>query len=381
LAAWESIKGRVPMKVTYTDFRCKYCNSENIIKYGKFRGIQRYFCNDCKRKFADNDALPNMKTSTDQVGAALNMYYEGMSLNAIRRQLDQTHRNYPSDSTVYEWIERFSKEAISEAKKYTPNVGDVWVADETVLKIDGKNIWFWDIIDAKTRFLLASHVSANRGTREAKALMEKAQARAGKTPKVVLTDKLAAYIDGIEQAFGADAKHIQSKPFTVKDSTNLIERFHGTLKARTKVMRGLKEIETARLFTDGWLVHYNFFRAHETLGKPPAEEAGIRFTFKNWLGVVNQPRIIVREVKLEELLQPKRHKAYSPQVRISSMPSRISTPKPRRPKQYMGVSWREGGQYVSTGIGGGRLLSRRPLRGMRVLRRKPTQATLSRLRF
>jgi transposase-like protein len=249
-----------------------------------------------------------MKTSTDQIGAALNMYYEGMSLNAIRRQLDQTHRNYPSDSTVYEWIERFSKEAISEAKKYTPNVGDVWVADETVLKIDGKNIWFWDIIDAKTRFLLASHVSANRGTREAKALMEKAQARAGKTPKVVLTDKLAAYIDGIEQAFGADAKHIQSKPFTVKDSTNLIERFHGTLKDRTKVMRGLKEIETAKLFTDGWLVHYNFFRPHETLGKTPAEAAGITFAFKNWLGVVNQPRIIVSKLRIEDVVSPKPHK-------------------------------------------------------------------------
>jgi len=307
------------MKIEVVDFRCKFCNSENIIKYGKFRGIQRYFCNDCKRKFADNDALPNMKTSTDQVGAALNMYYEGMSLNAIRRQLDQTHRNYPSDSTVYEWIERFSKEAIDEAKRYKPNVGDIWIADETVLKIDGKNIWFWDIIDAKTRFLLASHVSANRGTREAKALMEKAQARAGKTPKIVLTDKLAAYIDGIEQALGADAKHIQSKPFTVKDSTNLIERFHGTLKARTKVMRGLKEIETAKLFTDGWLVHYNFFRPHETLGKTPAEAAGITFAFKNWLGVVNQPRIVVTKLRIEDVVSLKPHKTRVPNLRFAAM--------------------------------------------------------------
>lgn len=138
--------------------------------------------------------------------------------------------------------------------------------------------------------------------------MEKAQARAGKTPKVVLTDKLAAYIDGIEQEFGADAKHIQSKPFTVKDSTNLIERFHGTLKARTKVMRGLKEIETAKLFTDGWLVHYNFFRPHETLGKTPAEAAGITFAFKNWLGVVNQPRIIVTKLRIEDVVSPKPYK-------------------------------------------------------------------------
>ncbi|MCX6643556.1 MAG: IS6 family transposase [Candidatus Bathyarchaeota archaeon] len=296
------------MKIEVVDFRCKFCNSANIIKYGKFRGIQRYWCNDCKRKFADNDALPSMKTSAFQVGAALNMYYEGMSLNAIRRHLEQTHHNYPSDSTVYEWVDRFTKEAISEAKDCKPNVGDVWVADETVLKIDGKNTWFWDIIDSKTRFLLASVVSTNRGIREAKALMEKAQARAGKTPKIVLTDKLAAYVDGIEQAFGADSKHIQSKPFALQNSTNLIERFHGTLKDRTKVMRGLKEIETAKLFTDGWLVHYNFFRPHETLGKTPAEAAGIKFNFRNWQDVVNQPRIVVSKLRIEDVVSPKPHK-------------------------------------------------------------------------
>jgi hypothetical protein len=30
----------------------------------------------------------------------------------------------------------------------------------------------------------------------------------------------------------------------VANNTNLIERFHGTLKDRTKIMRGLKDIET-----------------------------------------------------------------------------------------------------------------------------------------
>ena len=38
-----------------------------------------------------------------------------------------------------------------------------------------------------------------------------------------------------------------------------------------------------------WLIHYNFFRPHEYLdGKTPAEKAGIKFTFDNWLDVVRQ---------------------------------------------------------------------------------------------
>jgi hypothetical protein len=149
--------------------------------------------------------------------------------------------------------------------------------------------------------------------------MEKAQARAGKTPKIVLTDKLAAYVDGIEQAFGADSKHIQSKPFALKNSTNLIERLHGTLTDRTKVMRGLKEIETAKLFTDGWLVHYNFFRTHETLRKTPAEAAGVKFDFRNWQDVVNQPRIIVTKLSMEEVLSPSTHKTRAPNLRFAAM--------------------------------------------------------------
>lgn len=114
------------------------------------------------------------------------MYYEGMSLNAVRRHLYQIHNDCPSDSTVYEWIDRFSRVAINRAKDYQPNVGDVWIADETVLKIDGKKVWFWDIIDSKTRFLLASRMSTKRTTRDAKILVEKASERADKTPKIII---------------------------------------------------------------------------------------------------------------------------------------------------------------------------------------------------
>ena len=107
------------------------------------------------------------------------------------------------------------------------------------------------------------------------------------------TDKLQAYLDGIELAFGADTKHLPAKRLTAIPGTQIIERFHGTLKARTKVMRGLKKRDTAKLIMDGWLVHYNFFRPHETLkGKTPAQKAGIRFPFKNWLDVVKDSQKI-----------------------------------------------------------------------------------------
>lgn len=154
-------------------------------------------------------------------------------------------------------------------------MGDTSVADETVIKIAGKNYWLFDCIDADTRFLLASHLSPNRGIKEARALMEKAEERANKTPKVVVTDRLRAYLEGIEQAFGADAKHPRGSPFDVEYNTNLIERFQGTLKDRTKILRGLKKAETAKKFIEGWLINYNYFRPHISLDGHLSEKQGL----------------------------------------------------------------------------------------------------------
>jgi putative transposase len=273
------------------DFCCKYCGSTNIVRYGQTGGVQYWWCKDCKRKFADNDALPEMKTPIMQIGATLSMYYRGMSIDEIRQHLDQQYNNCPSSSTVYNWITRFTDEAVAKVRACKPNVGYVWIADETIITIGGKKVWFWDIIDIKTRFLLASHMSFSRTVEHAKSLVEKAAYRAGKLPKVIITDKLYAYLDGIEMAFGADTQHVQSKGFSVQPNTNMIERFHGSIKSRTKVMRGLKTPDTALTILDGWLVFYNYFRPHESLGdKTPAEKAGIDFPLKNWLDVVKQSR-------------------------------------------------------------------------------------------
>ncbi len=277
-------------EVSYTQvitITCKHCGSKNVVKYGKKGDTQYYLCRDCKRTFSGSNAISGMRFSADTISMAVNLFYSGLSIDAIRRQIDNLYQVYPSDSTVYEWIVRYSQEAVIKARRIKVKVGDLWIADETVLKIGGRNIWFWDIIDDETRFLLASHVSLTRTTRDAQVLFEKAARRADKAPKTIITDKLYAYLDGIELTFGADTNHIQSQGFTIQPNTNLIERFHGTLKSRTKVVRGLKNIESAITFTDGWLVNYNFFRPHEGLSnKTPAEAANSSFPYKSWKDIV-----------------------------------------------------------------------------------------------
>lgn len=271
---------------------CKYCNSNQVIKFGTYNGVQRYYCKDCRRKFTSLDTLPRMKTPISWIGNVLNMYYGGMPIDAIQNNLNQQYGKYLSEPAIYKWIMRFTSEAIRKAKDFKPKVGNTWLADETGINVGGRNVWFWDIIDAKSRYLLASHISLARTTDDAQILIEKAIDRAGKMPDVIITDKLRAYIDGIDLASNGRIKHIRSKPFTNENSTNIIERFHGTLKQRAEVIHHFKDLQTARLLTEGWLIYYNFFKEHETLGNvSPVRHMKIDMPFNDWNNVVRYSNV------------------------------------------------------------------------------------------
>jgi transposase-like protein len=280
---------------------CKWCGSTDIMKYGTREGVQNFICKACGRKFTEKDSPYHMQTPTEQIGASLNMFYDGMSTSDIAKHLDETYHNPVNASTVYRWVLRYTFIALTILEPLEPKVSDTWYVDETVIKAGGKNLWFWDIIDDDTRFLLASHLSRSRTSLDASTVMRRAWKKAGKAPRFIVSDQLPAYRDGIELVFGAYSKHIQSKGFTDQINNNIIERFHGTIKDRTKVLRGFKTMLTAGNLLDGFLLHYNFFRPHMTLNdKTPAQVAGIKSPFHSWTDVVKQNKTSFRQVELRQ---------------------------------------------------------------------------------
>ncbi len=303
---------------------CKNCGSDAVVKFGTYKGVQRYFCKACQRKFKADNSLFHMKVSPDYISTALSMYYSGSSISDIRNHLKQEHGYYPSKSVVFQWVDKYTDMATRQFRDVHPKVGDLWIADETVLELDkGIKVWFFDVIDSDTRFLLASRASLSRTTRDAQMLMDRAIKRAGKSPKVVITDKLASYLD---VDYGKDAEHRQGSPFRILPSgetTAQIERFHGTIKDRTKVMRAFRDIETLHQFMDGYLVYYNFFKPNEALnGKTPAEAAKLDYQIKNWKDLSQLP--VSKQAEIES------HRHISkPHLRITSPTPRIS-PKVRR---------------------------------------------------
>ncbi|MFC1977207.1 DDE-type integrase/transposase/recombinase, partial [Chloroflexota bacterium] len=176
----------------------------------------------------------------------------------------------------------------------------------------------------------ASHATSTRSVKDAQTLMEKAAKRAGKIPRIVYTDKLKSYLEGIELTFGADTEHRQGSPFDIGSSNNYIERFHSTIKSRTKVMRGLRNKQTLEKFMDGWLVHYNFFRPHMSLNDmTPAMVAGIKFPFRNWKDITEQPYEKTARIPIRDFTPKEPVLISEPKARISKANRiRITQPKP-----------------------------------------------------
>jgi transposase-like protein len=311
------------MEITETrTIACKNCGSEAIVKFGTYKGVQRYWCKVCKRKFKDDAGAFHGKVPSSYVSQAVAEFYTGSSINDIRETLNQQHGYKPSKSIVWKWITKYTDLAVNQFKDYHPKVGDVWTSDETMVDLDKKlKVWVYNVIDERTRYLLASRIAISRTTRDAEMVMKEAQRRAGKTPKQVLTDANTAYDDGIELAFGADTSHVKTKPFTSGANTEKVERYHGTYKDRVKVMRAFRDVETLIQFNEGWLVYYNFFKPHQSLdGKTPAQEAGIQYAIKNWADLTRLP--VTKETEL------KTHKV--PRVRVPKIKTDLSRAFSRR---------------------------------------------------
>ena len=277
---------------------CPHCQSSDNFKYGVRVGRQRYRCRACTKVFTDNRALPGRRISPEIVGAALSAFFEGLSYRDINRHLQSLHGVSPDPSMIYKWVLEYTERGhkiIEGVKAFTG--GGKWVVDETVLKIDGGNIWVWNVMDANSRFLLATHVSQTRTVKDAETLFRKALAASTDPPVEIITDGMPSYPYAIDNVFGKKMRHTKSEGIYARKNNNLSERLQGTLKERTKVMRGLETPETAGRFLDGFALYYNYLKPHTALGRTPASAAKIRAPFRDWIEIAHLTKDMVTDPK------------------------------------------------------------------------------------
>ena len=326
---------------TYT-VECPTCSSDRIVKIGFQRGVQRYRCKDCRKDFRANGKATGRRMDSELMGAAIQDHYDGKSYKKISEAIEKEYYiPEPSKATVYEWVRDYTDEAVDEMKDHKAKTGGGrWVADELHFYIKGKKAYLWDIMDADTRYILASHLSYRRDAVAARAMLRKALAASDGPPKSITTDKWRAYIKPIKELV-PDAKHIQSQGLASEVNNNLSERLQGTYRDRIKTLRSLENIKSGQRYLDGWTVNYNLFRKHEALkNKPPASKALADPPFTEWADVVKgdavEPQLIDAAPRRADGPKPELKELKPPKPQKSSRESSkggTATPRiPRLPK-------------------------------------------------
>jgi transposase-like protein len=274
---------------------CARCQSGDVIANGKRHNksgtITRYLCKACGFRFTGKDGFQRRRSEPEKIALAIDLYFRGMSLRQVVEHFQQVYKLKVSPQTVYNWIAHYSKIAAEWMDSQNAKVGEKWHVDETIINVDGNERYLWNIMDADTRMLLATHLSRGRGIPEARTLFKKSKEVTDVRPALVYTDGMGAYPRAVSKEFMRQArksdhligqgtgKHLNPHRIVpsirAEKSNNRIERLHGTEKSRTKVMRAFDQDHGAAMLMDGWRVHYDMIRTHQAIGKTPAEAAGI----------------------------------------------------------------------------------------------------------
>ena len=260
---------------------CTYCKSSRIVKRGtrkNRRGLtQIYWCKACKRRFVVDLGFSRMKCSPQVITASLDLFFKGISLRKISDHLKQFYNVTVNCSTVLRWVQRYIDMMREYADQLVPEVSGKWHADETMENANGKWRWLWNLMDSESRFLLASRLTKTRKEVDARNLFLDGLDRAKKAPKVVVTDGLISYPNALNGTLRyKGTKHISKPRFIDLTNNNRIERLHGSMRERTKVMRGFDSEPTANETMQGYRLYYNFLRPHMALdGQTPAQAANL----------------------------------------------------------------------------------------------------------
>ena len=271
---------------------CPRCGAGEITKSGQRKNRagakQQYRCKGCGYKFVQGDGFTRLRFDQAVASESLGLVMDGVSYRNIAERFKA--RNGFSHVSVRHWIARYAGPIREYADALRPELGDTWSVDELFLNVKdakkkssrsgqkpSRHLVLWSVIDPKTRFLIATHLTETRNEGDARAVIGKALAVAGRAPRYVMTDSYGAYPKAVRKVLGPGAEHVPT--LADRDGFNLpIERYHNEIRERLKARRGLGNLESARAFAELLRIHHNFVRPHTGRGmggRTPAEVAGI----------------------------------------------------------------------------------------------------------
>src|ERR1700757_1178632 len=135
-----------------------------------------------------------------------------------------------SHESVRQWALKFGQEFANQIRRRLPYAGDKWHLDEVAIKIAGKKHWLWRAVD-QDGIVLDILVQSRRDKRAAKRLLRKLLKKQRRSPRVLITDKLASY--GAAKGEGMPSV----EPRKHKGLNNRAENSHQPTRRRERQMK------------------------------------------------------------------------------------------------------------------------------------------------
>lgn len=275
-------------------FSCPHCKSTNTKQHHTRKtkqGLRKVLqCLNCGKVFTPNHGFWKMKSPPHIIVKALHLHDGGMSYGEIVNYLWQQEKFKTTKKTIWDWVKKYSKMLDKFTSQIPIEIEGRIHMDETYVKVKGKNKYYFDAVDHKTKMSIADHLSHTRDTDGAMNLFLLILNSCIFLNFIhFVSDKLDGYKRAFKKLFSRTerSKHhsfvkldwgtpIKQKKYGIKHNNNAIERHNRHTKKKVKLLCHYKSFESAEWSLKLRRIIYNFCRPHEQLkGLTPAERAGI----------------------------------------------------------------------------------------------------------
>lgn len=277
---------------------CIFCKSRNFVKWGKRktqeRGIiQTYKCQDCGKRFTNDEGFYRMRNHEDKITQSIDLYFSNLSSRKVRNHFRRHLPKNASHVSVLNWCRKYVLKVTNYINTLNPNLSGKFYADETEIDCGKRNDIFWCCVDWDTRYINATHYNTtNQDLENATEFMQKIK-HSKRLPKYIQTDAGRFYPTAVKNVFYSRYKTNQIEHRVInyhktKKYNVRIESVFMKVKDRVDDFRGLKALWSAPILLQGIILQHNYIESHTTTGQVPSELAGLKLNIgvNRWLGLI-----------------------------------------------------------------------------------------------